>query len=607
MAKITDPDLLAIGTEITLDTSAKTFTLNVAGDLVAKDGVTIQALYSFFVDTWTNSSYNKFQFPMYTIDAKSGQFIFGFDGGTYSGWKPATDATRQMMRDGGWSEYSSAGVLNRQYVGIVSLGTCSANAQLYYQITSTGAAANFTFTDEANEGIQVFGDASNGNFDSRTFYKGYVREAGYKYKDSILADTGQTATGAYTVNILLSNETDLDVVHNDAYISAAISVTSASWAGGIATYNCAAVHNLINGDFVKITGSTPAGYNKEGFITYVDTDTFTLPITSDPGAYTSGVKTIYELINVKYFDGAYQKDIDTDNTPRDFGIVVDAGTHSGIDGSFTGSVLTSADGGMEASAYVGGTLTIHEGTDEGLSFAITANDATTITVSGSPTTASALSFTAKRTLHPNASLQQIYTKIQYLLRQNSDIDFTGGTVTGKTASLLLNFVGSSLKCGFFAPTNPNGGGTGVIVEGVKAAEINSIAFYDNSTVSREYPYASAGTMNYNSYLTSGGTGYYVMYFTDLAGSNDYGFTGAIIVNNASGNPIQGTITGASIDFTFDYTGNVQGGRTGGTNADVTLVAGNAGSAKPVVVTGTITQSKAVTLVATAEQDRAYLA
>src|SRR3990167_11029250 len=103
MAKITDPDLLAIGTEITLDTSAKTFTLNVAGDLVAKDGVTIQALYSFFVDTWTNSSYNKFQFPMYTIDAKSGQFIFGFDGGTYSGWKPATDATRQMMRDGGWS------------------------------------------------------------------------------------------------------------------------------------------------------------------------------------------------------------------------------------------------------------------------------------------------------------------------------------------------------------------------------------------------------------------------------------------------------------------------------------------------------------------------
>jgi len=610
MAKITDPDLIAIDTEITLDTAAKTFTLNVAGDLVAKDGVTLQALYSFFVDTWTNSAYNKFQFPMYCIDAKSGQFIFGFDGGTYSGWKPANDATRQMMRDGGWSEYSSGGVLNRQYVGIVSLGACSADAQLYYQITSTGSAADFTFTDEANEGIQVFGDASNGDFDSRTFYKGFIRESGYKYKDSILADTGQTATGAYTVNVLLSNETDLDVAHNDAYVTAAKTlITGTSWAGGVAHYKTSESHGFSDGDFVKITGTSPAGYNVEGFIDLIDTDEFEIAMVGDPGAWTSDgtVKSIYDLINVKYFDGAYQKDIDTDDTPRSFGIVIDAGTHSGIDGAMSASIFTSAAGGMEVDAYIGGTLTIHEGADEGLSFAITDNDATTITVTGSPTDATGLSFTSKRALHPNASLQNIYTKIQYLLRQNSDIDSTGGTVNGKTASLLLNFVGSSLKCGFYAPTNPNGGGSGVIVEGVKAAEINSIVFYDNSVVSREYPYASAGTMNFNSYLTSGGTGYYVMYFTDLSGSSDYGYTGAIIVNNASGNPIQGTITGASIDFTFDYTGNTQGGRTGGTPADVTLVAGNASNAKPVVVTGTITQSKGVTFVATAEQDRAYLA
>lgn len=376
------------------------------------------------------------------------------------------------------------------------------------------------------------------------------------------------------------------------------------------TINTTAVHGLSNGDWVKITGVTPTGYNVEGIITYVDTDTFTIPITSDPGSYTSGgtVKTIYDVINVKYMDGAYQKDVDLDNTPRSFGIVIDAGTHSGIDGSFTGSVLTSADGGMEVDAYIGGTLTIHEGTDEGLSFAITDNDATTITVSGSPTTASALSFTAKRATakHPNATLQQIYTKIQYLLRQDSDIDATGGTVNGKTAGLLLNFVGSSLKCGFYAPTNPNGGGTGVIVEGVKDAEINSIVFYDNSATSREYPYVSAGTMNFNSYLTSGGTGYYRMYFTDLAGDYDYGKADAITVNDASGNPIAGTIGQASISFTFDYTGNNQGSRTPGTPAPVTLVCGNAGSAKPVVVTGTIEQSKSVTLVATAEQDRAYI-
>ena len=122
MAKITDLDSLRVGTEITINTSAKTFTLVETGNLVAKDGVTLQALYSKFVELWLTDSYNKYPFPMYAIDAKSGQFIFGFDGSTYNGWKPANDTTRQMLRDGGWSEYDAAGTLNRQYVGIVSLG-----------------------------------------------------------------------------------------------------------------------------------------------------------------------------------------------------------------------------------------------------------------------------------------------------------------------------------------------------------------------------------------------------------------------------------------------------------------------------------------------------
>lgn len=221
MPKITTRAGLVVGTELTIDETAKTFTLNVAGNMVAKDGVTLQALYSKFVELWATATYQDSPFPMYAIDALSGQFQFGTDGATYSGWKPATDATRQMLRDGGWSEFSSAGVLNRQYVGISSLGSVSAGAQLYYQKVLDGASANFTFTDAANEGIQVFGDAANGNFDSRTYFKGYVREYAKKYKDSVLADTGKTATGAYLVNLLLSNEDDLKIQANDAAMSGA--------------------------------------------------------------------------------------------------------------------------------------------------------------------------------------------------------------------------------------------------------------------------------------------------------------------------------------------------------------------------------------------------
>ncbi len=222
MAKITSRALLNVGTELTINEPARTFTLNVAGNLIAKDGVKIQALYSKFADLWATSTYQDSPFPMTALDALSGQYYFGVDeGGNYSGWKPANDATRQMMRDGGFREYSSAGVLNREYVGVVGLGGVSTGAQLYYQLAANDAPANFTFTDQCNEAIQVYGDASNGNFDKRTFLTGFCREYGKKYKTAPMSETGKTATGAYIVNLLLSNDDDLKISANDAAMSGA--------------------------------------------------------------------------------------------------------------------------------------------------------------------------------------------------------------------------------------------------------------------------------------------------------------------------------------------------------------------------------------------------
>lgn len=222
MAKITSRAQLNVGTELTIDEAARTFTLNVAGNLVAKDGVTIQVLWSKFVDLWATNSYQDSPFPMNAIDALSGQYDFGVDeGGNYSGWKPANDTTRQMLRDGGWREYSSAGVLNREYAGVVGLGGVSTGAQLYYQLAANDAPINFTFTDQCNQGVQVYGDASNGNFDKRTFLTGFCREYGKKYKTAPMSETGKSATGAYIVNLLLSNEDDLKITANDAAMSGA--------------------------------------------------------------------------------------------------------------------------------------------------------------------------------------------------------------------------------------------------------------------------------------------------------------------------------------------------------------------------------------------------
>ena len=57
MPKIISRALINVGTELTVDEPGKTFTLNVAGNLVAKDGVTLQALYSKFVELWATVTY----------------------------------------------------------------------------------------------------------------------------------------------------------------------------------------------------------------------------------------------------------------------------------------------------------------------------------------------------------------------------------------------------------------------------------------------------------------------------------------------------------------------------------------------------------------------
>lgn len=546
MAKITTRAGLVVGTELTVDEVAKTFTLNVAGNLIAKDGVTLQALYSKFVELWSTVSYQDSTFPMYAIDALSGQFQFGTDGATFNGWKPATDATRQMLRDGGWSEYNTAGTLARQYAGMVGLGVVSAGAQLYYQRAGVDAPTNFTFTDQANEGIQVYGDAvadvATTTFDKRTYFKGFVREYQKKYKDSVLADTGKTSTGANLVNLLLSNETDLDITVAD------------------------------------------------------------IGITAAP----------YSEINVKYFATAFSKDIDLTGTPRSAGIVVDVGTHSGTDGAGAAAAvaMTTAAAGVTIANYLGGTLRIHNGAAKGLyTISATGGSATSVPLTtGLLGIASGASFTLQRATPVVATLAQIYTKIQFQLRQNSNINglASAGTVTGKTASILLNFVGSALKAGFFAPTNPNGGGSGVTLQGYASNDVNSFTSYDNTAVARDYPYAAAGTINFNTPLVGAGSSYRLFFTAPPGLGNDYGEAGAITVNNVAGAPITGTISAGSVSFDYDYDGNVQGGATAGTDRAVTLIGIKPGTGKFVAATGTLSRSKAIALSLVAEADRAYI-
>lgn len=268
MAKITNQSGLLVGTNLTIDEPGRIITLNAGGSLVAKDGVSWQALYSKIVSLWATSAYQDSPFPFYGIDSLSGQFQIGTDGSSFSGWKFSdvdSDATRNMLRDGGWSEYSAAGVLLQQYAGFIGLGsiTPATTVQPYYHLGATDAPINFPFTDQFNVGVKVYGDATHGSLDKRTYAKAFAREYGKKFKSSVLADTGATSTGANKVNFLVSNEDDLKITTLLGAVAATgdAAMSGAPYSGitvGYYTANQARVINSVSKNFKIIINGNSA-------------------------------------------------------------------------------------------------------------------------------------------------------------------------------------------------------------------------------------------------------------------------------------------------------------------------------------------------------------
>jgi hypothetical protein len=194
----------------------------------------------------------------------------------------------------------------------------------------------------------------------------------------------------------------------------------------------------------------------------------------------------------------------------------------------------------------------------------------------------------------NATLEQIYTKVQYLLRQDSDIDEGVGSVNGKTAALLCNFSGSRLDTTL-----------GVYIDNIQGADSNRITFMDITGVPRANPFEAAGNLTFNDIMVVAGSSYRLMYTSPTIGvDDDYGEENAITVVDATGSPITGTISSTSIGFSFDYDNDSLGG-SAATDKDVTLIGVAPNSSKFAVATGTLTRSKVISIGLVAEVDRAY--
>ena len=529
---ITDPSELVqggdVGTDfisgVTFNVATKVITLApLTFGAVAADGLTGQALYSAAKIVWKNSStYIKYPFPMEAITPE--QFDFK------NGWTLDTtdsNVSRKSLRTCGWTEFNSAGsAVIQRWMGVVSLGTLGASDASYFQ-WDTDAKTDFTFPDALNEGIQIFGDVSNGNFN---YYLGsntltlFNRIQSKLYSSATNISIGAPSLSYIVYRFPLQSAADLNITATDAHIAWTDSVSATAWSAGVATFTVAASADLFIGSRVFLTGSSVGAWD---------------------GAYT---------VKAKPLGTTFTADVEVN--PGSTSTATVTAIHGQITTDLTGTTNVDVDGDTITEA-----------------FSKVATDASTV-----------------------ATTAEIYEKLQYLLRQSTDIDSGAGSEIGNVYPSLAAFVGDLLQ-----------GVQGFFISGLNDNFLNNVSFIDDGTVVRNYPFISSGTITFGPNAGSGDFEYFMFYTSLPSGTNtDYGEANATIVDDKDGNPITGTYSGSSVTFSFKYESEDAGGnRTAGVDAPITIVGLGLAGGQFLSVTSTITRSQGIGILLAPAQERNY--
>ena len=464
MALITDPDNLNQGVEVDFDTSLKTITLNQAGNL-STDGVTLQAVYSFCKEEWkSDAALIPVEFPFVPITDESYELV--------EGWDFANDASRYLIRTGGWAVKDTSNNVTQKWAGIIGLGTIEANDQLYFN--QGVGATNVQLLGQVNQAVQILDDPNgDGNFadgfDRTNEFTLFVREQGQLFGSSNLTGIGVSSLDSQAYRFPISTAGDTKITATDNTIDTSTPYTDAtnqftatdiSFTANNTITTAGAVNfsGLTAGDIIVIT--TASGLN-DGFYEVATANATTITVaTTDIQTETSGaagsVTVAQSLMSIKYYTTAQPRTIS--GTSYNFGVIIDA---------------------------AGGTA------------------------------------------------EEVYEFVQRTLRRNIDINPETTEVIGKTTDELLRFVGDDLKIAEAvtgtASVNPAGGGTGVFIDNFQAGDTNRLFFVDNLGATVQFDFVAVTTLSFNPNLTNDADAIFRVFFTTNPAGN-YGTSSAVIVH-----------------------------------------------------------------------------
>lgn len=188
-------------------------------------GVDLQALYSFIKEQWKSTPSGdliKYPFPMEAITAEQFEFKNGWTltDGTES---PAQQDSKKLIRNAGYAERDASDVIQKEYAGIISLGTIADDqATPYYAFDSTiNASDPARYTGPVNEAVLIFDNIASPVIDRRAeTFTLYLRpvprtistvKTGFTFAQQSTTDIGVSTIATQAYRFPLSSIVDINI------------------------------------------------------------------------------------------------------------------------------------------------------------------------------------------------------------------------------------------------------------------------------------------------------------------------------------------------------------------------------------------------------------
>lgn len=184
---------LTIGTNCFANAATKLFGLTTA--------TTGQNLASYLLEQWialgdTSEAYANKPFPIEANGPNSFSWLDGWEADLTTYPNTITNLSRDGMR-----YLDSSGTQTAVWAALLSVGV-SAGMQVRYQQSDGGTTVNANATGNIDQLIQVYGDATHGNFDRRSYLICKVQEQGYDQAEvDVVAQYGNLEDQLYVIGL----------------------------------------------------------------------------------------------------------------------------------------------------------------------------------------------------------------------------------------------------------------------------------------------------------------------------------------------------------------------------------------------------------------------